>query len=405
MGGWQLVFIWLASLAAAQLVVITKKWHEPWTGDFENSGVQKHHAGSPPRIGSIPLMCGVALGILYLARAGLPHTTEAARTLGLLLLASLPVVLLGLAEDVTKKVSVRVRFFGAVVSALLAIALLHSRILRADVPLLDSLLQFAPLSMLFTVFMVCGYTNAMNIVDGLNGLAGGLALLMLGATAVVASQFGDSIVVELCVVIGMAVFGFLLVNFPRGLIFLGDGGAYFIGFALVEIWILLLSRNPAITPWFVVAVGFHPTIETIFSIIRRWLRQGIRIQAASAPDMLHFHSVMYRRCLQLLRRGTPLKDRWKASALASIIVLLFAAVPILAALVAPSSVAWNLGVVAVAGIAFVSFGTWLVRLQGPEWKEAGESITTGFVADSQASSTLNPMPPPMPPTRSRSNVE
>jgi UDP-GlcNAc:undecaprenyl-phosphate GlcNAc-1-phosphate transferase len=375
MGSWQLVLVGLASLAAAGLLVRTKGWHEPWTGDFEESGVQKHHAGSPPRIGTIPLMCGVGLGIVFLARTGLPHTTDAARTLGLLVLASLPAVLLGLAEDVTKKVPVRVRFVGAAVSAVLAIALLHSRILRADVPLLDSLLQFAPFSMLFTVFMVCGYTNAMNIVDGLNGLAGGLALLMLGATAVVASQFGDSMIVELCVVTAVAVGGFLLVNFPRGLIFLGDGGAYFIGFVLVEIWILLASRNPTITPWFVVAVAFHPTMETIFSIIRRWLRRGPGTHAASAPDMLHFHSVVYRRCLQLLRRGTPLKDRWKASALASIIVLVFAAVPILAALVAPSSVAWNLGVVVVASAAFVSFGAWLVRLQGPERKPPEETTT------------------------------
>lgn len=358
MNAWQITSVGLVSLAVALLVVLTRRWHQQWTGDFEDSGVQKHHRGSPPRIGLVPLICGVGLGVFFLGRSSAPHAHAAADTLGLAVLASLPVVLLGLADDLTKKVTPRARLLGAAAAASLAIALLGSTILRTDVPLLDSLLGIAPLSVLLTLLMVCGFTNAMNIVDGLNGLAGGLVVLMLTATGVVAAQLGDTMIVQLCLVLGLAVCGFLVVNFPRGLMFLGDGGAYFIGFLLAQVWILLLNRNPSVTPWFVMAVAFLPTMETIFSIYRRRLHRA-RNKGAMAPDRLHLHSLVYRRRVREQMRGTPWVERWVANALASTIVLMFGAVPIVLALFAPASLLWNLAVLALASIVFL---TWIKGL-------------------------------------------
>ncbi len=355
----QVVTIGITSLVVSLLVIFTRKWHGKWTGDFEDSGVQKHHRGAPPRIGAVPLMMALGVGHYYLSQGGDPQTIAAATTLGLLVLASLPVVLLGLADDVTKKITPRVRMLGAAIAGMLVIALLDSRLLRIDVFGFDSLMGFVPFSVALTLLMVCGFTNAMNIVDGLNGLAGCLAVLMLAATGVVAARFDDQMIVEICIVLGMAIAGFLCVNFPRGSIFLGDGGAYLIGFLLVQIWILLVNRNPTITPWFVAAVAFHPTMETIFSIYRRRLR-STRAVAAMAPDRLHLHSLVYRRRAALIF-SQAWAERWVANAAASVGIVCFGAMPIALALVAPTNVTWNFLVV---GIAYFAFLTWFWRLVG-----------------------------------------
>ena len=63
MTAWQMLGVGLTTLVVALLVLFTRKWHSHWTGDFEDSGVQKHHRGSPPRVGIIPLMAGVGVGL------------------------------------------------------------------------------------------------------------------------------------------------------------------------------------------------------------------------------------------------------------------------------------------------------------------------------------------------------
>ncbi len=362
MNAWQILGIGLISFAGSLLVIFTRKWHGKWTGDFEDSGVQKHHRGSPPRIGIVPLMMGLGLGIYFLSPAVPPAAPSSARVLGLLLIASLPVVLLGFADDVTKKISPRLRMLGAAAAGALAISLLNSRLLRIDVPGIDSLLVFAPVSVAITLLMVCGFTNAMNIMDGLNGLAGGLAVLMLAATGLIAARFGDQMIVDLCIVLGMAVGGFLLVNFPRGLIFLGDGGAYLLGFLLVQIWILLVNRNPSVTPWVVAALAFLPTMETIFSIYRRRILSGRR-SAAMLPDRLHLHSLVYRRRARMIF-SPSWAERWVANAAAAVAVALLGAVPMTLALVLPASVVWNILVVGAATAGYIFWFGRLVRFQG-----------------------------------------
>lgn len=318
-------------------------------------------------------MVGVLAGIYLLMQAGSGHATSAGETLALIVLASLPVVLLGLIEDVTKKIPPRVRMAGALVAGALAIALLEVRVHRTDLVWFDAWLGYAPLSVALTLLMVCGFTNAMNIVDGLNGLAGGATLLMLGATGLVAARYGDQAIVEMCIVLAVAVGGFLLVNFPRGLIFLGDGGAYFVGFVLTQIWLLLISRNPDVTPWFVIAIAFHPTMETIFSIVRRRLLRR-RPGRATDADRLHLHSLVYRRrATRWLGRGA---SPWLANAIASLMVLLFSTLPISVSALFPSSAAWNATVIAVAACAFVYWFLRMVRFR------AGHRFPAPAVADS-----------------------
>jgi UDP-N-acetylmuramyl pentapeptide phosphotransferase/UDP-N-acetylglucosamine-1-phosphate transferase len=92
-----------------------------------------------------------------------------------------------------------------------------------------------------------------------------------------------------------AVIGFFTYNYPRGLIFLGDGGAYLIGFVIACLSCLLVIRNDAISPWFPLLLNIYPIYETIFSIWRRKIYQKTN---PSFPDRMHLHTLIYRRFLK-----------------------------------------------------------------------------------------------------------
>jgi UDP-GlcNAc:undecaprenyl-phosphate/decaprenyl-phosphate GlcNAc-1-phosphate transferase len=178
--------------------------------------------------------------------------------------------------------------------------------------------------------------------------------MMLGATAYAAHHVGDQALFQVCGVLAVAVLGFLAINFPRGLMFLGDGGAYFLGFVLAQIWVLLLVRNPGeVSPWFVMAVAFHPTMETIYSILRRKFLRARR-RNATAPDRLHLHTLVFRRRVRPLLKQWPWAEAWVANAGASLGVLFFAAVPILAACLRPDSHLWGIFILLVAIVIFLA---------------------------------------------------
>ncbi len=135
-----------------------------------------------------------------------------------------------MAEDITKKVGVLTRLLLTLLAAALGAWLLGAVLDRVDVPGLDTLLRWSPLAIAFTVFVVSGVANAINIIDGYNGLAGGYAVLVLAALAWVAAQVGDPFLMTAALAMIGALLGFLVWNYPRGKIFLGDGGAYLLGF-------------------------------------------------------------------------------------------------------------------------------------------------------------------------------
>jgi UDP-N-acetylmuramyl pentapeptide phosphotransferase/UDP-N-acetylglucosamine-1-phosphate transferase len=85
--------------------------------------------------------------------------------------------------------------------------------------------------------------------------------------------------------------GFFWVNWPLGKIFLGDGGSYFIGFSLAWLAVLLIERNPTVSPFAALLICVHPVTEVLFSIYRRRIKQ----MHPGHPDRLHFHSLVKQR--------------------------------------------------------------------------------------------------------------
>jgi UDP-N-acetylmuramyl pentapeptide phosphotransferase/UDP-N-acetylglucosamine-1-phosphate transferase len=148
----------------------------------------------------------------------------------------------------------------------------------------------------FTLLVVAGTANAVNLIDGFNGLASMCVVIMMAAVAYVAYQVGDAVVFSLALAGIGATLGFFIWNFPAGLIFLGDGGAYFLGFWFAELSILLLVRNPGeVSPLFPLLVCVYPVFETVFSAYRRRVLRG---QSAGSPDGMHLQSLIYRRVMR-----------------------------------------------------------------------------------------------------------
>ncbi|MET0518160.1 MAG: glycosyltransferase [Burkholderiaceae bacterium] len=280
------------------LVIRSARTHGHLSADLDLSGPQKFHARPVPRIGGV----GMYLGLLVCA-ALTWWLQPSGSMLGFgLLLCGLPAFAAGLIEDLTKKVSPGKRLLATAISAALAAWLLGAQINRTDIPGLDLLVATSVGATLVTIFVVAGVANSVNIIDGFNGLSSMCVSLMLLAIAYVAYQVGD-FEIALWALAGVgAILGFFVWNFPAGLIFLGDGGAYFLGFLLAELGILLIGRHPQVSPLFALMVCIYPVFETVFSIYRR---RFIRATPPGLPDGIHLHSLIYRR---LMRWAIGAKD-------------------------------------------------------------------------------------------------
>ncbi|MES3025503.1 MAG: glycosyltransferase [Pseudomonadota bacterium] len=300
------------------LIVFSQKWHGKHSHDHDLTGVQKFHGTAVPRIGGIAVVAGVLLGLLAFMLVFPRAIIESnARSVLLLMAASLPAFVAGIAEDFTKTVSVKIRLSATICSALIASYLLGATVDQLDIWGFDALLTITPVAVMVTAFVVAGGANAINIIDGFNGLSVSISLIMACALGVVGWQVGDDLVVILCALAAGAALGFLMLNYPAGKLFLGDGGAYFLGFWVAEIAVLLLVRNDSVNAWQVLAICAYPVIEVLFSIYRR---RFVKKRSAGAPDALHLHTLVYRRVVTRLVEFVPGKD-WRRNATVAFVIV------------------------------------------------------------------------------------
>ena len=235
---------------------------------------------------------------------------------------------------------------------------------RLDIPGLDMLLLWPLFAIAFTAFAVGGVANAINIIDGYNGVAGGYAILVLGALAWVAFQVGDSVVLAASLIMIGALLGFLAWNYPKGQIFLGDGGAYLLGFWLAELSVLLVARNPDVSPWFPLLLLIYPIFETLFSVYRKKVLRG---RSPGQPDGLHMHMMIYKR---LARFGVGSKDGQIKTRRNSMVAPYIWCGTLIA--IAPSIAIWrHTPALVVGAILFCLAYLWLyfrlARLRAPKW--------------------------------------
>jgi UDP-N-acetylmuramyl pentapeptide phosphotransferase/UDP-N-acetylglucosamine-1-phosphate transferase len=270
----------IASFACSLGIVATTRWHGRFSLDC-TVGVQKFHVTPTPRIGGVAILTGLVFAYF--------GSDNSLRTLfAPLLIAGLPAFCFGVAEDLTKRITVRTRLFATMASGTVAWALTGASITHTGIPGFDATLESVAVSVLFTAFAVGGVANAVNIIDGFNGLASGTVTICLIALGLIARECGDAELARMCFVVCAVTIGFFLLNFPFGKLFLGDGGAYLLGFMLAWLAVTLLHRNPTVSPWAILMACAYPVFETIFTIVRRiWARSH-----PGEPDSNHLHSLI-----------------------------------------------------------------------------------------------------------------
>lgn len=306
-----LIISFLISLLITFFIVRYKHLHEHLSGDHDLEGIQKFHFATVPRVGGIGIFIGLFFALLL-------RWIQNADTgsIGLFLLyCALPIFLIGLAEDLTKKISIRLRLIAAIISTIIAGATLDAWIVQLDIPLIDPILKsYFWLSLIFTCFAVTGVANSFNIIDGYNGLSGMVALIILIAISYVSFKVQDiPIMVAAFAMIG-AILGFFVLNYPRGLIFFGDGGAYLVGFWIAELSILLTIRNHEVSIWFPLLICSYPVFETLFSMYRRIV---LRRTHPGAPDASHLHHLIYKRVVRWAVVAPSTKDSLVRNSLTS----------------------------------------------------------------------------------------
>lgn len=256
---------------------------------------QRFHKGDIPRIGGVALAAGMGfaacMGLLD-SLQGDPANLKLGWWSVIWGVCMIPAVLGGLFDDLTQRVTVRWRFLLTFSSAVLAVWLLGAEVPRLDIPWLDACMQALPwLGVAIALVAIAGLPHALNIIDGYNGLACMVTIIVCLALTHVSIQVGDRGLAFIFLVTAASSAGFLLWNYPRGLIFAGDGGAYLWGSILSIGCILLVQRNEEVSPWFPLLLLIYPVWETLFSMYRKWMRGG----SPGMADALHFHQLIYRR--------------------------------------------------------------------------------------------------------------
>lgn len=358
----QFLAAFVVSAALTLFVVRALRHRGAATKDHDLSGPQKVHFKPVARVGGLSIFAALALMVAVVVGAG--WQPPLAGQLALLVACGLPAFAAGLAEDLTKRVPPFPRLLAAAVSALLAVYLLGTAIRRTDIWGLDWLAAFEWGATLLAMVAVAGMANAVNIIDGFNGLASMCVVMILLAVAYVANQTADPLVLSLALIGAGATLGFFVWNYPHGLIFLGDGGAYFLGFYTAEVALLLVLRNAEVSPLFPLLAAVYPVFETLFSMYRRRIVRG---RAIDMPDGVHLHSLVYRRLLRWAVGNKDAAAMTRRNAMTAPYLWMLCMLAVV-----PSMLFWDdsrvLGVfIVLFALIYVSLYSLIIRFKSPRW--------------------------------------
>ena len=343
-----LTAVFLLSLLVSGLIVMTGPLHRHRTAKgHAGLAIQSVHVHPTPRIGGVAVMVGL------FAAAALSIGDQSA-LFGPVLVASVPVFAVGLMEDAGRGSSPRTRLWVAMLSGLVMVAWSGQTIRSGVGPGIDDLLDVFLFSALFTIVVTGAVCHAFNLVDGMNGLAIGLAMLASVSLAAIALGVGDYPVALMAGGIVAAVLGVFALNFPLGKLFLGDSGAYTVGFFIAWTGVLLIARNPEVSPWSVLLTVFWPFADTSAAVLRRFSRQV----PISAPDKLHFHHILLRAIRANLHQHLR-KDM--VNPLTAIVIVFLASFPAWLGVELARDNAMAFGALAGCGLAY--YGLWLAMVR------------------------------------------
>jgi len=238
---------------------------------------RKIHSRAIPRIGGLAMALGTFAPLLYTCRGN--------GFLAAYLAGAAVLVLFGVVDDF-RELSPKVKFFGQVVAAVIAVFWGGLTIRNFGTLLPDGWLLPTWVGIPLTIFVIVGVTNAINLSDGLDGLAGGICLLIFVGIAYLAYLEGNTTVGLVSIALGGALFGFLRFNTHPASIFMGDSGSQFLGFSAIALSLSLTQGHPTpLSPVLpLIFLGF-PILDTLTVMVTR-ISRG---RSPFSADKNHFH--------------------------------------------------------------------------------------------------------------------
>ncbi|MBI3782317.1 MAG: undecaprenyl/decaprenyl-phosphate alpha-N-acetylglucosaminyl 1-phosphate transferase [Deltaproteobacteria bacterium] len=265
------------------------------------------HTGRVPRLGGLAVLFAVFGALVSSRFFGFPETSDLlARDghLAWLLAGTLAVVGVGILDDVWQ-IGPSLKLMGQVLAATLVLTGGGYQIRSITNPVSGDLINLGVFGSATTVFWIVGVTNAFNLIDGLDGLASGVGLIAAVTISLLAIAQGRPDAALIATPLAGALGGFLFYNSHPATIFLGDTGAFLIGYVLAAVSIQGLQKGPTVAVLAVplIALGL-PILETLITIQRRLTRSGATSVWRSDADHIHhrlvFAGMSQRRAVLLL---------------------------------------------------------------------------------------------------------
>jgi UDP-N-acetylmuramyl pentapeptide phosphotransferase/UDP-N-acetylglucosamine-1-phosphate transferase len=279
-----LIFI---GMALVLNIGVAYLWHKKFYRNFglkTYKAIQRIHLNETPRLGGLIFILSLTSFVAF------SNTNESIHLLKIILICLIPIVLIGLKEDLFHNVKPVIRLLALLfVGGLFRAQFKGPLPILTDIPLIGKLLLLQGGISIFYILSMTAIANGMNLIDGVNGLCGAVALSILSALLFLSYKTADITMLSLIFSMILFLIPFMLMNYPYGRIFLGDLGAYSLGLIVSMLTIILFGRHPEISPWGAVLILIYPVTEVVFSLLRRMVK-GVPIYL---PDTAHLHLKLF----------------------------------------------------------------------------------------------------------------
>ena len=276
----------LTAMIVAAALTPVMRWLAPRLGAVDAPGGRRVHEKATPRMGGAAVIAGFAVALAVTLAVGPGWLPEWKReSLAGLIGGGLLLGVVGALDDI-RDIGAKRKLLGQVAAAAIAAAF-GARFLVIDLPGLGAINIPPAIGILLGIVWIVAFVNALNLIDGLDGLAGGVAFLAAVTNAIIAALTGNDLALILNAALGGAVLGFLFYNFNPATIFLGDTGSMFLGYTLGAASLLTGRQKEStlvslLVP--ILALGV-PMADTVFAMVRRFLAN----RPIFAADRGHIH--------------------------------------------------------------------------------------------------------------------
>ena len=237
---------------------------------------RKVHQQPIPRVGGLALTLGVYISTVFsLPQSGFVRAYA---------IGAAFIVIFGLLDDL-KGLDFRVKFLAQFMAALVVVIYGGIKIVSLGSLLPDGMLLPDVVAIPLTVIAIVGVTNAVNLSDGLDGLAGGISLLSFCCLGYLAYTSEDLILSLLAIALVGSIMGFLRYNTHPAELFLGDTGSQFLGFSAITMSLALTQKTTAFSPLLPVLILGFPVLDTLTVMAQRFAEK----RPLFSPDKNHFH--------------------------------------------------------------------------------------------------------------------